>query len=469
MDSTISRRWGDCVFQLSAIDHIQPRGYIRSILCFPLGDGASSHQVSSSLQQALNATVSSWPIFGGTVVSLKGPEQRGRTELHYFSPPSVFSSITVKHLSIEEFPYTYEELDAQGIPLAPLCESLLCSVSSAATSDVAAPVLVVRANFIPGGLLLSICIHHGITDGRGSFLFVSAFAAACQGGITAVPEMTNGACHPPSLFLECEDSGPKSHIAYDTFVKSTIQAAVPCEDSDGVSNCLFTFPIDRLRQLKDAVSFHLLDPVNEWVTTHDCLSALLWSSITHARRPNLHGKANISTLATAVDVRPRVQPQLSPYYVSAAAVHAIAQTTLPEPSSATDSTPAGIAHLAQRIRHSIKAVNNSYVSETVSFAASSPDLGKVDVRADRRHGGADLIITSHRDFPWYELDFGELLGRPRWFRKPWSKDEGVVVILPQDKSDEDKGVEVLVLLAREDMDRLLMDVDFMCWVGRASE
>lgn len=67
------------------------------------------------------------------------------------------------------------------------------------------------------------------------------------------------------------------------------------------------------------------------------------------------------------------------------------------------------------------------------------------------------------------------LGLPDFVRKPWSRDAGGCIILPRDRRGWTKGrqhgagsdtgvvggLEVLVQLKTEDMERLMQDRDFM--------
>src|SRR6266536_2044820 len=125
MDSIDPKQARDHVLRLSAIDQIQPRGYIRVILCFPLHPNSSTSHISQTLQVALHTTIIRWPIFGGTVALPKSDTQSGRLGLRYSSPPN-HVSLEVKELGPDEFQYTYEELDDKGMPLLPLNEVLLC-------------------------------------------------------------------------------------------------------------------------------------------------------------------------------------------------------------------------------------------------------------------------------------------------------------------------------------------------------
>jgi len=149
-------------------------------------------------------------------------------------------------------------------------------------------------------------------------------------------------------------------------------------------------------------------------------------------------------------------------------IHSIAASDIPELTSPDASSPCQLAKLALSIRRSINAVDSEYISQTASLSEAFPDVRDFGFKIDPVFG-PDLILTSWRDFSYYDLDFGEL-GKPQWARKPWSRHAAVIVVLPRDKRvDSEKGIEVILLLREDDMDRLMQDGEFMKWVRRVME
>jgi hypothetical protein len=465
---------GERVIQLSPIDQIQPRGYIRLILCFPLNDSASTSLLSHSLDIALNTTLYYWPIFGGTVALSTDCQQLGRLEVRYSTPPS-HVKFHLKHLTLEEFPHTYGGLDKAGMPLSPLDENLLCSVPAAPQSADPVPAVLAQANFISGGLLMSICLHHAVTDGKGAFLFISALADACRSGFKAtIPRMDPTSYLRAGIFHDSLGGPPDLHIAYKSIEQASATAnGASSEDSEVIyTNRLFTFSNASLKQLKQTVIDQLLDPINDWVSTNDCLGALLWTTIARAQLPNLHNPKT-SSIAVAVDVRGRARPPLSPTYAGSAVVHSIATSEISALTSSDGPSPSQLAPLALSIRKSLHAVDSEHICQTVSLSKAFHDVRDFGFKIVPIHAhGADLILTSWRDFPYYELDFGDL-GKPQWARKPWSRHAASIVVLPRDESidkdSDEKGIEVVLLLREDDMHRLVGDLEFMKWVRRVVE
>jgi trichothecene 3-O-acetyltransferase len=263
------------VVDLSPIDQIQPRGYIRVILCFPLPADTFIPSISQTLELALNTTIARWPIFGGMVALSENGEHNGRLQLRYSTPPN-HTPLHVKNLAYE-FPYTYKELDMAGMPLLHLDEVLLCLVPPAPQSASPVSAALVQANFISGGLLMGICLHHSITDGKGAFLFISALANACRSGdgITSIPPMDPSSWMRTAIFQKAPRGAPDTHLAYKSIKEATtsINSTLETSSEDPITNRLFTFPVTNLKRLKESVAAHL--PDNDWVSMNDCLAALL--------------------------------------------------------------------------------------------------------------------------------------------------------------------------------------------------
>jgi len=135
----------------------------------------------------------------------------------------------------------------------------------------------------------------------------------------------------------------------------------------------------------------------------------------------------------------------------------------------TDSKPSSIALTALAIRQAVKAVNDSYVRAAIAIS-ETPGVDVRDLQASNmdRIFGADMYITSWMKLPLYEKgDLGMGLGMPDWVRKPWSKDPGSCIILPQDPRRTT--LEVVVQLTVNDLKRLLQDQDFMSFVDDVIE
>jgi hypothetical protein len=184
--------------------------------------------------------------------------------------------------------------------------------------------------------------------------------------------------------------------------------------------------------------------------------------MTAARAQSLQDSSVVtSKLFTPVNIRSKIEPPLSEAYFGAAVDFATTEASIAD-LSAHPVTAANLTTTALTIRRSIKGVDEAYIRQVIALARD-PDP-EIDVRdlmgsnMDRTHG-ADMYITSWEKLDLYQADMELDLGPPDWVRKPWSKDPGSCIVLPNDKRKD--YTEVLVQMTEEDMERLLANEQFM--------
>jgi hypothetical protein len=180
-----------------------------------------------------------------------------------------------------------------------------------------------------------------------------------------------------------------------------------------------------------------------------------------SRSPHLDGVSH-SRLFTPVNIRSKLTRPLPDAYFGAAVDFALTELPMAHLCDITASNRlTALAHTAREILQAIERVDEPYIRQAIALARD-PDPN-VDVRdlmgsSMNRTSGADMYITSWQKLGLYEatLDLG--LGRPDWVRKPWSKDPGSCIVLPND--DRKQVTEVLVQMTVDDMDRLMQDQEF---------
>lgn len=144
-----------------------------------------------ALDDGLSLTVQKFPFLAG-VLSLAG-DGSGRLQLRYpadvtdrGSTEDIFAA---KQILVDDFPHPYETLKKTGMPPSafksatflpddfanwegvPTTGEGICDFE---VSD--APVMRLQACFIPGGLVLSIYIHHSVLDFHGISTFWESLA-----------------------------------------------------------------------------------------------------------------------------------------------------------------------------------------------------------------------------------------------------------------------------------------------------
>ena len=271
------------------------------------------------------------------------------------------------------------------------------------------------------------------------------------------------------------------------------------------------------------------DPQIPWITTHDALQSLLWQHLTRARIPSLPAThclldSKTSTLLIPVNIRKRITPPLPPTYLGGAV--ALAPATLPltsllTPTGTHQLQTDGLSKMVDKayllstaitIHAAIAKCDDDYLREVLELTKGLDSVREmVDLNLDTA-GGLDLCITSWAVLPVFEgpessdegngggdgsssgsnsngnstststsskesdTGLGMGLGLPDFVRKPWSRDAGGCIILPRDRRGWAKGedgagrggggLEVLVQLKTEDMERLMHDGEFMACVDR---
>lgn len=177
--------------QLSLMDQIIVRGYIRNVLCFALDD-QQRPQAILRLKQGLQTTLAERPFLSGSLQLTKNPEgQDGKVELYYNKDVldvEETGHFHIRFLGDTQFPYAYDELHAAGMPPSKLPGEILSTLPNAPSLCKPAPILAVHANFIRGGLLLCIYMHHSVVDGGGLGHFITRFAQKVRSAETVSQE-----------------------------------------------------------------------------------------------------------------------------------------------------------------------------------------------------------------------------------------------------------------------------------------
>ncbi|RMZ77535.1 hypothetical protein DV737_g4339, partial [Chaetothyriales sp. CBS 132003] len=425
----VSQRQSHHVIRLSSIEHCMPRAYIRVCLAYRLPPEVDFDTVLSKLNRFTFKLLDAKPYLAGYVVPATDPQGRSNVAEIQFTDEDFlnYPSVHVRHLSADEMPFTYDELDEQGLPPSLIRPELISALPEGADGERAA-VFRMQANVVKGGLIVSVYLHHCISDGAGlGFL------------VTGKP-------------LDGD-------FAFDRHL-----------DSQGISaeqlrqGTIFAFSKSKLDEMKQAVEKEVQPG---FVSPHDTLLALLWYHMTLARKASVDSSIQTSKLFIPVNIRNKLTAPLSESYFGAAVDFACAELPLSRFASYEPDRRERVAEMAISIRQAIAEVDESYIRQLIAIAnRPDPEIDVRDVMATNmnRATGADMYITSWEKLGLYEATFGMDLGKPDWVRKPWSRDPGSCVVLPRDERKSD--IEALVQMTEDDMGRLLENEVFMSYVVR---
>jgi hypothetical protein len=248
------------------------------------------------------------------------------------------------------FPYTYRQLRRDGMPSSAFHAHMFVPDDFVnfpgipefgegqvdfTRSD--APAMRVQACFIPGGLVLSMYIHHTILDCSGVTTFWTAFSANVSkvsgmrelelDEIYGILELSAYAF----LVLSLTSAAPQSVAEQQSLLRQQLEARIPSPSrslKNPVADCycdglydykktlpsdttctqkLFVIPAARIRGYREQLRKHF--PENNPPTMCNVLAALVWTHVTRARGDRLkkHGLEE-TNIGIATDLRRRQRP-----------------------------------------------------------------------------------------------------------------------------------------------------------------
>lgn len=492
------------IVQLSPLDQIQFRSYVRFYLFYPTcGDTAD---IAAKFTAFFKEVVSASPFLAGRVdVSKHGS---GILQVCYTKNDVETFQPQIRQLSPHDFPHTYKELCDTGVPPSVLPAELLAPLPNYPDESKPAPVFAAQGNFIQGGLIVTIFVHHGVTDGAGVGLLLGGGQRPCACpqdlALIAKAESRRRACLFTGLPLGLLPT--HHHPEYAITNRCELEAC----DRDmaarsGYPNMIgrvFTFSSEQLSELKSSVAAHIANDDRDtvpYISTNDALSALLWHAITRARLSSFSPTMISSQLTLPVNVRNKLSSPIPPTYFGAANV--LVPVLLPvEVLASSTSDPEVIVSTAKAIRRAMMRIDDGYLQEVITLANAQEDVRNVRMAGNFRFG-SDLAITTQANLGIEEATLGMGLGKPEWIRKvggrsqslftfpkkchglighhsalkrsltscheqPSVKDAGVAVILDRRANG---AMEVLILLQVRHMEKLVADNDFMAYVERMVE
>ena len=468
------------VVHLSSIEHCMPRAYIRVCLAYRMPESADLADVMERLNAFARKLVDAKPYLAGWVASSKSGKQVGFAEIQFTEQDFLeYPDVQVRHLSHEEVPHTYDELGKMGMPPSVLRPDLVSALPEGTDEDYA-PIFRMQANVVSGGIVVSVYLHHCISDGAGlgslvsgrvlkdDFTFDRHRIKMYPGGPSLDTRLGRFAAKKSTVRQKLSHSDPRPnadrHLVWRPVKSPPDSTRKPRPPGRG---CILAFPRARLDTLKSLLT---KSASPNFVSTMDPLHALLWVHMTLARLPSIiDPSVTTSKLLIPINLRgsKKFADPVSTSYFGAAVDFAEARLPLSEFSIYTRDNPETLSSAAVAIRQAIDRVDEAYTRQLIALARQpDPDIDVRDLMASNmnRTDGADMYITSWSKLKLYESTLELGLGKPQWVRKPWSRDPGSCVVLPDDCRRED--IEVLVQMTEEDMERLLGDAMFMEFVTR---
>jgi len=311
--------------------------------------------------------------------------------------------------------------------------------------------MAAQANFIDGGLLLTVGVHHSVCDGGALDHILETWAhnmSVINGSesFSKYDPVSNDRT-PLCKGLPANNVADfPEYVLMPTPPAAATQMAPPTFQLPPMTAKIFYFSPEHLADLKTAAKAY---------STNDALGAFFWHHMTLARNPSHDPTEDekTSTILFAVNIRGRTSPPLPPTYLGNALFGGIA----PRLSIANLKDPqTGLTQASAALRSGLNAIHNpSRVPLTIGLLSSRPNAQDFKFAA-HAFLGPDITMTSWADMGVLKREWGPL-GKPEGFRIPYEAADGVITVFPR---LENGGLEVMAGLESESMERMLKNPGF---------
>lgn len=419
--------------------------YTQICLCFSMPDNASDSAIINTLTNGLERLTASFPWIAGQVVNEGASEDN--TGVFKIKSLEKIPRLLVKDLRNDPSVPTMDGLRQAEFPMSMLDEEIICpcrTLPLPGTFD-EFPVFLVQANFITGGLLLSLVAEHGAMDMTGQGQIIRLLSKACRNEPFTAEEVKTGNLPRHDIIPSLDSYEPGPELSHQIINFPPTPPAPPAKSTWAY----FSFQPSSLAALK---SLAMQTVPTGYISTDDALTALIWQSVTRARLPRLNPETN-STFARAVDVRRYITiPQTYPGLIQNMTYHTSALASLVH-------EPLGV--LASQLRVAVDPNTSTlgYDSRALAtFLARSADKTIFSFSANLDLS-TDLMLSSWARVGCYDLDFGLGLGGPEAVRRPrFDPFESLMYLMPRTPEGE---ITAAICLRDEDMQRLRADGEFM--------
>ncbi|KAK8117322.1 uncharacterized protein PG998_005603 [Apiospora kogelbergensis] len=449
--------------ELLGTEHMGPKGWIRQVLCFELPEDYDIDNVSSILKTAYVAMKARTPPAGLKMVPLVDGSKPGRWQWQRF-PEGEIEDFKVSDLRGDFVPFA--EFKANEYPMTLLTPEKMGPRSiwpSAADMALWFHTTYMQANFIKGGLLLSMGIFHSSADATSAYVMTKVMTEhirKAQG--LPVPDPVDVS----SLLKERKllDKSRRGHLSSVPKLEDTPEYVLlpftpegpPPKILEPIHQAnIFHFSPRALDQLKkDAAptqeNLRVLKgdksggDLPDFISTNDALNALLWKVVMDVQHPDLEAAMREeperpSHLLIALDERRRAgmhEHTLGNLLAWAPLFHDLR-------SVVRDAT---LADLAVMIRRSVKQRSDDpdFVHKHEAVLNGVEQLDRIAPLVFLDVPGRNTLTSSWRNNTYYGLEWGPVFGdRIKAVRAPSvGVCHGFQVILP-DRPDK-PGVEMMV-------------------------
>lgn len=448
------------VFSISLLDCIMPKMYIPITCAYRIDDVVDKEAVISDLCSGLKRLLADYRFLAGSLFeTIAGTSfvKRGVSHAKY--------TVHVEDHTDKDFP-SYAQLAERHFPASELDTRMLppnFQPSPSGAAEEGNPAMLMQFNFIRGGLVIGAVFHHLLIDAKGLDAVMAHWAAHTRSLRTGSPpppfkpsdlSVSRLNTATPDSFDENQQPVPSLKYAPNAPPTSNIPPSAMAQH-------IWHIPASKLAELKASAGPQA--PGDAWVSTNDCITALMWRAIVRSRLA-LHNVADPLAdtrpvaLENSLDVRASVPGGVPAAYPGNVVM--FSKAVMPLSSLVRPDTFRAVAVC---VRETVEAYRAwPLVERAIRWIASVPRGADVAMDVDVVMG-LDALVTSWRVLRAYEAwDFGfGPLASLRWATPVF---DGYGFLYPtRPSAGADEGVEIYLGLERECMERLLMDEELSNW------
>ncbi|TLD32781.1 hypothetical protein PspLS_01648 [Pyricularia sp. CBS 133598] len=321
-------------------------------------------------------------------------------------------------------------------------------VASPYDNDIIAPVLVLQANFVRGGLVLTIASNHTTMDMTGLGMLIGFFSKACRGeSLTSdeIAQANQDRRNVIPLLGEDYQPGPELDDCFIPQMQTPPPKSTTATPSKPAKWAYFNFSQQALKDLKLEASKQTIVP---YISTDDAVTALCWQRTQAARAAKLGQNAS-STLARVLSMRHLLG-------LSGPGKHYMGHLTDCGYVEQADVFTLPVGDVAGRLRAVLRAED----AQREHFCAFSTMVHRLDDKSVLANGArqdphSGVVVSSYVNVKTGSMSFGGALGRPVATRRPMMAPwPSLLYLMPLDAKGE---MAVGFCLAENEIDTLRRD------------
>ena len=442
---------------LSTLEQISPQAYIRFILCFGHHSAFPHDEATQILRQGLKATAAKIPVLNSIVVPVSDSNGRETQDLRQ-EEVTMFSVKDLRSTRLD-----FGEIRSQRFPSQLFDGEMLCRTGVFAVPGSRVPPFLVQANLITGGLLLGISVWHGALDGTGITAILRTWAQNCY----AIQDPESKKSDTFTLSADAFDKSRLSKVSdierksVDDHPEFLLLPEAPTTLPPALTQTLKTTifhispaSISALKELASPKNSSSPQKEYSWISTNTAVSALTWRSIiatTYAHEYPITD--SISMFCSPLNARKRMDPPLAPDLLASA--WCFQDSRLPIKSL----LEANLADIALVIRKATDRVDTTYIDSLISMIDGVPNPSLLMPLAFTDVLKTCSMLTSWAGFAMYNFDWGSALGGKCERVRTASSGmfNGMQVVLPELTKDMGGGLEVVVGMEDDALERLKRD------------